>query len=241
MAEATRLNRFLAQSGVASRRGADALIAAGRVAIDGVVVETAGAQVTAGRLVTVDGRPVDPERPVYIVLHKPAGYVTTAADEQGRRTVLDLVRVRERVYPVGRLDLTTTGLLLLTNDGDLAARLTHPRYGVAKTYRALVQGPVSEAEAARLAAGVELEDGPTAPAIVAVVGRDQAGSVLEITIHEGRNRQVRRMCEAIDHPVRALRRTGFGPLKLGTLKEGETRRLDGREVRQLQKVAGLIR
>jgi pseudouridine synthase len=241
VSESTRLNRFLAQAGVASRRGADTLIAERRVAIDGVIVETAGARVDPGQVVTVDGREVTAERHVYLMLNKPSGYVTTAADEQGRQTVLDLVKVPQRVFPVGRLDLTTTGLLLLTNDGDLAMRLTHPRYGVEKTYRALVKGNVTPTELERLEFGVELDDGPTAPAKARIVGGDKGGSVLEITIHEGRNRQVRRMCEAIDHPVRSLRRTAFGPLRLGVMREGATRPLDANELEALQKTAGLRR
>jgi pseudouridine synthase len=241
VSESTRLNRFLAQAGVASRRGSDTLIAERRVAIDGVIVETAGARVDPGQVVTVDGREVTAERHVYLMLNKPSGYVTTAADEQGRQTVLDLVKVPQRVFPVGRLDLTTTGLLLLTNDGDLAMRLTHPRYGVEKTYRALVKGNVTPTELERLEFGVELDDGPTAPAKARIVGGDKGGSVLEITIHEGRNRQVRRMCEAIDHPVRALRRTAFGPLRLGVMREGATRPLDANELEALQKTAGLRR
>jgi pseudouridine synthase len=241
VSESTRLNRFLAQAGVASRRGSDTLIAERRVAIDGVIVETAGARVDPGQVVTVDGREVTAERHVYLMLNKPSGYVTTAADEQGRQTVLDLVKVPQRVFPVGRLDLTTTGLLLLTNDGDLAMRLTHPRYGVEKTSRALVKGNVTPTELERLEFGVELDDGPTAPAKARIVGGDKGGSVLEITIHEGRNRQVRRMCEAIDHPVRALRRTAFGPLRLGVMREGATRPLDANELEALQKTAGLRR
>ncbi len=229
VSDATRLNRYLAQAGVASRRGADVLIAEGRVAIDGVLVATAGAQVTAGQVVTVDGAPVRVERPVYVMLHKPSGYVTTASDERGRATVLDLLDVPVRIFPVGRLDLTTTGLLLLTNDGALTQRLIHPSFGVDKTYRALVTGQVTPDEAARLARGVELDDGPTAPAQVRVLTGDAAGSVIEITIHEGRNRQVRRMCEAIDHPVRALRRIAFGPLRIGDLAPGDWRHLTAKE------------
>lgn len=235
---ATRINRFLAAAGVASRRAADALVAEGRVAIDGKVAET-GSQVLPGQRVTVDGKPVKAERKVYLVLNKPVGVVTTASDPEGRPTVLDHVKVRQRVFPVGRLDATSTGLLVLTNDGALAERLMHPRYGVEKTYHALVKGLVTEETAAQLAAGVELDDGPTAPASVRVVGRDAGGSVLEIIIKEGRNRQVRRMCEAVGHPVRALRRTGYGPLRLGTMEAGASRTLTQTERAALLRAAGL--
>jgi pseudouridine synthase len=236
---ATRLNLFLARAGVASRRGADALIAAGRVAVDGTVAGP-GTQVGAGQRVTLDGQPVGTaERHVYVLLHKPAGVVTTAKDERGRPTVLDLVRTRQRVFPVGRLDLTTTGLLLLTNDGELASRLTHPRHQVPKTYHALVSGFPDAAALTRLREGVDLEDGRTAPAEVRVIGRDPSGLALEIVLHEGRNRQVRRMCEAVGHPVRRLRRVAYGPLRLGELGPGASRRLTTREVRALRRAAGL--
>src|SRR4051812_12271170 len=236
--DATRINRFLAAAGVASRRAADELVAAGRVAIDGVVAEP-GSQVAPGQRVTVDGAPVRAERKVYVLLNKPAGVVTTASDPEGRPTVLDQVRVRQRVFPVGRLDAGTTGLLLLTNDGDLAERLMHPRYGVEKTYHALVRGLVPAEVAEQLAGGIELDDGPTLPATVRVVGRDAGGSVLEVVLKEGRNRQVRRMCEAVGHPVRALRRTGYGPLQLGTLEPGASRPLTQQERSALFRAAGL--
>jgi 23S rRNA pseudouridine2605 synthase len=238
--DATRINRYLAAAGVSSRRGADALVAAGRVAIDGVVAGP-GAQVAPGQKVTVDGAPVRVERKVYLVLNKPGGVVTTASDPEGRPTVLDHVRVRQRVFPVGRLDAATTGLLLLTNDGDLAERLMHPRYGVEKTYHALVRGVVPPEVAEQLAAGIELDDGPTLPAAVRVVGRDAGGSVLEFVLKEGRNRQIRRMCDAVGHPVRALRRTGYGPLQLGTLAAGASRTLTQTEHQALLRVAGLQR
>jgi 23S rRNA pseudouridine2605 synthase len=236
--DATRINRFLAAAGVASRRAADELVAAGRVAIEGVVAGP-GSQVAPGQRVTVDGAPVRAERKVYVLLNKPAGVVTTASDPEGRPTVLDQIRVRQRVFPVGRLDAGTTGLLLLTNDGALAERLMHPRYGVEKTYHALVRGLVPAEVAEQLAAGIELDDGPTLPARVRVVGRDAGGSVLEVVLKEGRNRQVRRMCEAVGHPVRALRRTAYGPLQLGTLEPGASRILTPTEVRSLRAAAGL--
>ena len=238
MSDATRINRFLASAGVASRRRADELVESGRVTIDGVVA-TAGAQVLPGQRVAVDGRAVEPERHVYLALNKPSGVVTTASDPEGRTTVLDVVNVRERVFPVGRLDYATTGLLLLTNDGELAARLMHPRHELAKTYRALVRGIVSADTVARLELGIELDDGPTAPARVRVIGSDPGGSVLELVIHEGRNRQLRRMCDAVGHPIRALRRTAYGPVRLADLRVGASRMLTASEITALRKSAGL--
>ena len=236
--EATRINRFLAASGVASRRAADTMVEAGRVRIDGVVAEI-GSQVRPGQKVTLDGNPVYAERKVYLLLNKPGGVVTTANDPEGRPTVLDHVRVKQRVFPVGRLDSGTTGLLLMTNDGALAERLMHPRYGVEKIYHALVKGLVPEEVAAQLAAGVELDDGTTQPAIVKIVGRDAGGSVLEFVLKEGRNRQIRRMCDVVGYHVRALRRTGYGPLRLGEMEPGVSRNLTPTERSALLRLAGL--
>lgn len=232
-AERVRLNRYLARCGVASRRGADALIAAGRVSVDGVVAEP-GMTVTEGQRVLVDGEVVAPEATVVVMLNKPAGVVTTAADPQGRRTVLDLVDVPQRVVPVGRLDADTTGLLLLTNDGDLAQLLAHPSHGVPKTYRALVRGVPGPAALRRLRRGVELDDGRTAPAQVDVVGRGSGGAELEIVLKEGRNRQIRRMCAAVGSPVIELHRIAYGPLTLGRLREGHVRPLREAELRALR-------
>ncbi|MDX6377440.1 MAG: rRNA synthase [Gaiellaceae bacterium] len=236
--DATRINRFLAAAGVASRRAADTMVEAGRVRIDGVVAET-GSQVHPGQKVTLDGNPVYAERKVYLLLNKPGGVVTTASDPQNRPTVLDHIKVRQRVFPVGRLDSGTTGLLLMTNDGALAERLMHPRYGVEKTYHALVKGLVPEEVAAQLAAGVELDDGPTQPATVKIVGRDAGGSVLEFVLKEGRNRQIRRMCDVVGYHVRALRRTGYGPLRLGDMEPGASRNLTQTERTALLRLAGL--
>ncbi len=224
-----RLNRYLASAGLGSRRAVDELIRAGRVTVNGEVGEL-GAAVGDGDLVAVDGRPVAPQELAYLILHKPSGVVTTASDPQRRRTVLDLVQSQQRVYPVGRLDRDTTGLLLLTNDGELANRLAHPRHGVDKTYVADVEGDPSPEALRRLADGVELDDGPTARARAR---RLEAGR-LELVIHEGRNRQVRRMCEAVGHPVRRLHRTAYGPLELGTLAPGLWRPLTGEEVAALR-------
>ena len=223
-----RLNRLLARAGVASRRAADDLIAAGRVTVNGRVAAV-GTQVAEDDEVRVDGRALTAQAPVHLVLHKPAGVITTASDAGGRRTVLDLIDVPERVFPVGRLDRDTTGLLIVTNDGELANRLMHPRHGVAKTYLAEVEGDPSAAALRRLAEGVELEDGPTAAAGV----RRLAPSTIELVIHEGRNRQVRRMLEAVGHPVRSLHRSAYGGIELGDLPSGGWRRLSAGELERL--------
>jgi 23S rRNA pseudouridine2605 synthase len=224
-----RLAKYLATSGVASRRASEQVIRAGRVMLNGETVTDPARDVGPDDAVTVDGKPVAhgaAERVVY-ALNKPAGVVSTARDPQGRPTVVTMVPQTERLYPVGRLDIDTTGLILLTNQGDLAHRLTHPRFEVEKTYRAVVGGPALEERALRaLRAGVELEDGPSAPARVRRVSAD----TLEITIHEGRKRQVKRMCEAVGHPVKRLERIGFGPLALGDLPRGRWRKLTDTEV-----------
>ena len=223
-----RLAKYLASAGVASRRAAEGLIREGRVSVNGDVVLDPASDVTPADLIWLAGQPVriPRERVVYAV-NKPAGVVSTASDPQRRRTVVSLVESDLRLYPVGRLDIDTTGLILLTNDGELANRLTHPRFEVDKAYRAAVMNPpVRDAALRRLRAGIELEDGRTSPARVRRVRPD----TLEITIHEGRKRQVRRMCEAVGHPVRRLERIRFGPLELGSLGPGESRRLSAAEV-----------
>jgi 23S rRNA pseudouridine2605 synthase len=228
-----RLAKHLAHGGVASRRAAEALIAAGRVTVDGAVVTDPARDVAGGETITVDGETLGaaPRHVVYAV-HKPAGVVSTAHDTHGRPTVVDLVPgAGTRLYPVGRLDADTTGLILLTNDGELANRLTHPRYEVPKTYRAKVADPpVGDRALRALREGVELDDGRTAPARVRALRPD----VLELTIHEGRKRQVRRMCEAVGHRVLALRRVRFGPLELGDLRPGGHRKLTVAEVERLR-------
>jgi 23S rRNA pseudouridine2605 synthase len=230
-----RLAKFLAHAGVASRRAAERLIADGRVTVAGVVVTDPATDVDAGSGVTVDGRPVEPEPREVHVLNKPAGVVSTARDTHGRRTVVDLVRSRRRLYPVGRLDADTTGLILLTNDGELADLLTHPRYGVEKVYRAKVQpARLSPRAIKALREGVELDDGRTAPARA----RQVAPGVLEIALREGRKRQVRRMVEALGHRVVELERVAFGPLGLRGLEPGRSRRLKDAEVERLRRAAG---
>jgi 23S rRNA pseudouridine2605 synthase len=231
-----RLAKFLAHAGIASRRAAEELVRSGRVSVGGETVTDPARDVGPGDAVAIDGEPVEPrpERVVY-ALNKPAGVVSTASDPQRRPTVVSLIESELRLYPVGRLDIDTTGLILLTNDGELANRLTHPRYEVPKTYRAIVAGPpVRERALKVLRAGVELDDGRTSPARVTRVARD----TLELTIHEGRKRQVKRMCEAVGHPVRRLERVGFGPLTLGDLAPGAHRRLTSDEVRRLTTTTG---
>jgi pseudouridine synthase len=226
-----RLNAFLARAGVASRRGADELIKAGRIRVNGAPGEL-NTVVGARDVVELDGRRVARQPLAYVLLHKPAGVVTTARDPEGRPTVLELVQHGVRVVPVGRLDAATTGALLLTNDGPLAHRLAHPRYGVEKVYVADVEGVPSDEAVERLAAGVELEDGPTAPARI----RRLAPSRLELVLHEGRNRQVRRMCEAVGHPVRRLHRSRYAGLDVSDLKPGASRDLTRAEIDALREL-----
>ena len=224
-----RLNAYLARAGVASRRGADELIKAGRVTVNGAPGEL-NTLVDAADRVEVDGVAVAKQPLAYILLHKPRGVVTTARDTHGRRTVVELVEHPSRVVPVGRLDVDTTGALLLTNDGALAHRLAHPRYGVEKVYEVEVEGDPDEAALRRLREGVELEDGVTAPAAVRRLGRGR----IELTLHEGRNRQARRMCDAVGHPVRRLHRSRYAELTLDQLAEGEWRELSRDEVDALR-------
>jgi 23S rRNA pseudouridine2605 synthase len=229
-----RLNAFLARAGVASRRKADLLVKAGRVAVNGEPGRL-NTVVGAHDVVTVDGEEVARQALAYVLLHKPAGVVTTASDPEGRRTVVDLVpRESGRVVPVGRLDVDTTGALLLTNDGQLAHRLAHPRYEVEKVYEAELEGE-PDAEALRLLAeGVELEDGLTAPAQVRLLGPRR----IELVLHEGRNRQVKRMCEAVGFPVVRLRRPRYAGLNLAGLAPGESRDLTRDEVAALRRLVG---
>lgn len=229
-----RLAKYLAHAGVASRRASERLIADGRVTVDGVPVTDPATAITS-QAVAVDGRAVTvgADREVWMV-HKPDGVVSTAADTHGRPVVTALVPGTRRLYPVGRLDRSSTGLLLLTDDGDLANRLIHPRYGVPKTYVATVRGRPSQQALQRLREGVQLDDGPTAPAQVRETGRGRDTATLEIVLREGRKRQVRRMCDAVGHPVLALQRVAFGPLRLGDLAPGAARLLTGAEVERLR-------
>jgi 23S rRNA pseudouridine2605 synthase len=232
-----RLAKFLAHAGVASRRSAERLISDGRVTVGGEVVTDPARDVDDSSDVRFDGEAVAAEARVVFALNKPAGVVSTARDTHGRPTVVSLVPSERRLYPVGRLDADTTGLILLTNDGELANQLTHPRYEVEKTYLATVEpGRVSERDLRALREGVELDDGVTSPASA----RQVRFGVLEIRISEGRKRQVRRMVEAIGHRVVALERVAFGPLRLERLAPGRYRRLSAAEIERLRKAAATI-
>lgn len=227
-----RLAKYLAHAGVGSRRGSEQIIRDGRVKIAGVIVTDPAREVDGSESVTVDGEAVRTTGTLLVyAVHKPAGVVSTARDPQARPTVVSLVPSSARLYPVGRLDIDTTGLILVTNDGELAHRLTHPSFEVPKTYRATVaNAPVRAQALDLLRRGIVLDDGPTAPADVTPIRPD----TVEITIHEGRKRQVRRMCEAVGHPVVSLVRIALGPLKLGDLKPGASRRLTDAEVADLR-------
>lgn len=224
-----RLAKYLAHSGVASRRAAEALVSAGRVTVGGKVVRDPARDVDRSSDVTIDGEAVDPEPTEVWAVNKPPGVVSTASEPGPRRAVVTLVESEARLYPVGRLDADSTGLILLTNDGRLANRLTHPRYQVPKAYRVELQRAPSAAELERLRRGVELEDGPTAPAEVRRLDERR----IEVTIREGRKRQLKRMAEAVGNAVTSLQRVRVGSLELGDLEQGGSRRLSDGEVRAL--------
>jgi 23S rRNA pseudouridine2605 synthase len=230
-----RLAKFLAHAGVASRRHSERLIASGRVAVDGTPVTDPAFDVQGSSVVAVDGDRVEPEQLEYHLVHKPVGVVSTADDPQGRPKITDLVRSGARLYPVGRLDVDTSGAIILTNDGSLANLLTHPRYEVPKTYHARVEGAPAGSTIDALRSGVELEDGPTAAAEVDLIKRRRRESVVRITIHEGRKRQVRRMLESVGHPVIELHRTRIGALELGSLPSGGSRKLTDDELARLRR------
>jgi 23S rRNA pseudouridine2605 synthase len=234
----TRLNKFLAEAGVASRRTADAIIAAGRVRVNGRVERTLGSTVTQGDRIEVDGAPVTPPAAkTYVVLHKPVGVVTTMRDPQRRRTVRDLVPSgTPRVVPVGRLDYDSSGLLLLTDDGDLAFRLTHPRYGVEKTYRVEIAGAIAVEDVRTMRDGLTLPALQTRPCRVRVLGSGKHRSSVELTLQEGKNRQIRRMLDALGYRVLSLQRVRFGPVALGELRSGQTRFLTARELKNLRHI-----
>lgn len=232
-----RLQKYMAEAGIASRRASEELISAGRVKVNGVTAQLGMSVDEDGDIVEVDGKPIAlQKRKVVVMLNKPRGVVCTLNDPEGRKTVLDLIRdIPERLYNVGRLDINSEGLLLLTNDGELANHLMHPRYGVNKTYRLICDGKLTAGEIARLTNGVELSDGLTAPARVFDVRPTKEGgnTALSITIHEGRNRQIRRMLEAVGHTTLRLKRIAYGGLTLGGLRSGEWRYLSQSEIDDL--------
>lgn len=234
-----RLQKYLARAGVASRRKCEELIKAGLVKVNGKTITRLGTSIDpASDRVEVAGRLVkEPVEKVYLLLNKPAGYVTTVHDPQGRPKVTDLLPgISQRVYPVGRLDYQTEGLLLLTNDGELTHVLTHPRHAIEKTYLVWVNGVPTPGQLGQMARGIMLSDGLTAPARVRLRSKNKKGALLEITLHEGRKRQVRRMCAAIGHPVSRLKRIRLGPLTLGGLKPGESRPLTAQELQKLKRL-----
>lgn len=238
-----RLQKILAAAGVASRREAEKIITAGRVRVNGKVVTELGCKFDVSKVrISVDGKPIAQEAKAYYMFYKPRGVVTTMSDPQNRRSIADFVQnLPERVFPVGRLDFNTEGLLLLTNDGALAQALMHPSHEVNKTYLVKVPGIVPQEKLDQLRLGVKLEDGPTAPAIVNLRDYDheRGFTLFDITIHEGRNRQIRRMCDAIGFPVRDLKRIKLGPLQLSDLGRGKFRSLSEQELSQLRKAAKL--
>ena len=242
MAAAQRLQKILSRAGIASRRKAEELIQTGHVQVNGKVVTELGTKANPRTdRIAIDGRPLrPPEELLYILLHKPINVVTTLSDPEGRPTVRQLLpEIRERVFPVGRLDFHSSGLLLFTNDGELALRLTHPRYGIRKTYRVKVKGTPTPEALAQLGSGVRLEEGKTAPAEVRIERSQEGKTWLEITLGEGRKREVRRMCERVGYPVEKLSRVRLGPLTLGKLAPGHHRMLTAREVRELRRAVGL--
>jgi 23S rRNA pseudouridine2605 synthase len=238
VSDGVRVNKYIAQAGLASRRRADQLIAYGKVRVNGKTVRELGTLVMPGDVVDVSGTPIKPvEESVYLVMHKPVGVMTTMRDPQGRRTIVELLPKKlPRIVPVGRLDYDTAGVLLLTNDGDLANRLLHPKFGVDKTYRATIAGRLSPENVEALRAGVKLERYTAAPAKVRVVSVRSGYSVVDVTIHEGRNRQVREMFESLGHPVQTLVRLRFGPVSLGDLGVGRTRSLTPKERTAIERV-----
>jgi pseudouridine synthase len=237
-----RLNKIIAMAGIASRRRADELISSGLVAVNGRVERGLGSKAVWGvDSITVDGQAIpDPPKKIYLLLNKPFGYVSTLRDPEGRPIVRDLIRdIKERVYPVGRLDFDSQGLLILTNDGQLSHRLMHPRYHIPRTYKVTVEGSISNESVERVTKGINLDDGPTSRAHVMVIQREQERSVVRITIFEGRSREVRRMFEAVGYKALKLTRIGYGSLHLGDLKVGKYRHLKVSEVKTLRSSVGL--
>lgn len=234
--EEERLQKYIARCGISSRRKAEDLILTGCVKVNGIVVTELGTKINPEKdVVLVDNKKIsETEGFIYIKLYKPEGYVTTVKDQFGRKTVIDLVDISERIYPIGRLDYNTSGLLLLTNDGDLANKLMHPKYHIYKTYIAEVEGRMSDEAVMRLKSGVKIEDYKTAPAIVNIVKISSNSSIVQVSIYEGKNRQVRKMLDAVGHPVRTLKRISFGKINLGDLKPGAWVHLNEEEIKFLK-------
>jgi 23S rRNA pseudouridine2605 synthase len=232
-----RLNKYLADAGLGSRRRCDGLIQTGRITVDGVTVTELGTKVGPDQTVAVEGKPLKPQRLVYWLINKPSGYISTNFDPGGKPKVLDLVpHVPERVYTVGRLDEASEGLVLLTNDGDLALKLTHPRYGIEKTYEVLVAGKPTEDELQRMTRGIRLSEGTARARHVRRVGVRGDATLLEIVLSEGKNREIRRMLAKLGHKVMELRRIAIGPIKIDRLKRGKCRRLGEDEVNVLKRI-----
>ena len=231
-----RINKYIAQAGVASRRKADELIANGNVKVNGLILKEPGYDVVTGDVVEVNGRRIEAEeKKVYILLNKPVGYITSVSDDRDRLTVMDLVQdVDARIFPVGRLDYNTSGMLIMTNDGDFAYTLSHPKHEMTKTYRAVVAGVLSNEKCAKLREGVDIGGFVTSPAQVKVIKQAERSALVEIKIHEGKNRQVRKMFAAVGNKVQELQRTAIGDLYLGRLKEGHYRKLTKEEIDYLK-------
>lgn len=241
MSEPIRLQKILSECGAASRRGAEELIAAGRVAVNGATAKVGDKADPGTDRVTLDGRPLQRrEAPVYLMLHKPRGFITTMSDEMERKCVAELVKgVPQRVYPVGRLDRESEGLLLMTNDGEFANAMMHPSRHVPKTYRVTVRPGVTEEQLNRMAEGIVIDGRKTSPAEVRVLTQEPGRVVLQVVLHEGRNREIRRMCEELGLETARLKRVAFGPLRLGMLPAGKWRELTAEETAQLRAAAGL--
>lgn len=233
-----RINKYMAECGVASRRACDEMILEGRVKVNSKKIDTPGLEINEfNDAVTLDGRRITlVSKKYYIMLHKPKGYVTTVKDDKGRKTVMELIKIRSRLYPVGRLDYDTEGLLLLTNDGQLAYALTHPSHEVPKTYIAKIKGKISDTEVRQLRKGVEIDGKMTLPAVVKIIETDDEFSRVEVTIKEGRNHQIKKMFEVVGKEVVFLKRTAIGPLKLGGLGRGEYKNLTSKEIEILKAI-----
>lgn len=234
-----RLQKFLAEAGVASRRKSEELISQGRIEVNGKVVTTPGTKISGFERICVDGREIRREqKKIYILLNKPVGYISSAKDQFSRKTVMDLVgTIKERIYPVGRLDYDTSGLIILSNDGDFANKIMHPRHQMQKVYRAEIIGKLSNEDIIRIEKGMLIDDYKTAPAKIRIVSAAKDRSIVEVTIHEGKNRQVRKMFETLDHPVLRLKRIAIGSIGIGELEEGKWRYLSKNEILGLKKTA----